>query len=162
MTRANHLAFPRLDADRPATLHDDPCRLGQQADVAAAGAHGGLQRAGERRAAAARHLRLRRTGDQRGDMVAEAAHAHVDLAQSIEEQQAGHHRRVLELPLHELERRQGADFEQPAARRLCVRAASGARPAAAVASDSPEPRMPVDDGDELVVPAAQRRRHRGG
>ena len=50
-------------------------------------------------------------------MVAEAAHAHVDLAQSVEEQQAGHHRRVLELPLHELERRQGAHLEQPPARR---------------------------------------------
>ena len=116
MTRANHLPFPRLDPDHTATLHDDPCRLGQQTNVAAARAHRGFQRAGKRGAAAARHLRLRRAGDQRGDMVAEATHPHVDLAQPIEEQQAGHHRRVRELTLHELEGRQRADFEQPAAR----------------------------------------------
>ena len=155
MTRANHLAFPRLDADRPATLHDDPCRLGQQTDVAAARAHGGFQRPGERRAAAARQLRLGRTGDQRGDMVAEAPHAHVDLAQSIEEQQAGHHRRVLELPLHELERRQSADVEQPAARRCAFeqRAALVRRQRWRAMLRSQDV---GDDRHELVVPAAQR------
>ena len=155
MTRANHLAFARLDADRTATLHDDTRRLGQQTDVPAARAHGGLQRARESRAAAARHLRLRRTGDQRGDMVAEAAHAHVDLAQSVEEQQAGHHRRVLELPLHELERRQRAHLEQPAARRRAFEQlpALVRRERWRAILRNQDVR---DDGHELVVPAAQR------
>ena len=88
-------------------------------------------------------------------MVAEAPHAHVDLAQSIEEQQAGHHRRVLELPLHELERRQRADVEQPAAGRCAFE-----QPAALVRRKGWRAMLRSqdvrDDRHELVVPAAQR------
>ena len=90
-----------------------------------------------------------------GDVVPETALPQIHLAQSVEEQQAGHHRRILELPLHEFERRQRADLEQAAARRLLLekspplgwrqrwRAIFGQEDAG-------------HDGDELVVPAAQR------
>ena len=87
-------------------------------------------------------------------MVAEAADPHVDLAQPIEEQQAGHHRRVLELPLHELERRQRAHVEQPAAggvRSSSVRRSSGGSGGDRCSGA----RMSCDDRHELVVPAAE-------
>ena len=116
LPRPNHLAVAGLDPDRPTVLDNDARRFGQKADVAATLAYGRFQRAGERRAAAARHLRLRRARDQRGDVMAEAALAKVHLAQAVEEQQAGHHRGILELPLHELERRHRAHLEQPPAR----------------------------------------------
>ena len=47
-------------------------------------------------------------------MVAKAAHTQVDLAQAVEEQEAGANRRMFELLLDELERRQRADLEQGA------------------------------------------------
>ena len=141
LARPYQLAVARLDAERAPVLHDDARRFGHQADVAAGGANGSDQGTGERRAAAAGHLRLRRARNQRGDVVAEAALTQVDLPQPVEEQQAGLHGRVLELPLHELERRKGAHVEQPAAR--AVRSSSARRSAGGSGGERCSgPRMP--------------------
>ena len=67
--------------------------FGRQADVTAAGAHADSSARARPRCPA--DSALGGAGDQRGDMVTEAAHAHVDLAQSIEERRR-HHRRVLD------------------------------------------------------------------
>ena len=75
-------------------------------------AHRRLQRARERRGAAARHLRLGGAREQRRDVMAEAAHAQIDFAQPVEEQEAGLHGRMLELLLHEFKRRQRAHLQQ--------------------------------------------------
>ena len=127
----------RLDADRLAVFDQDALRLGQQPDVAAAFAHGGFERARERRGAAARHLRLGGARQQRRDVMAEAAHAQIDLAQAVEEQQAGLHRRIFEFPMHEFERRQRADLQQVASRPRFFPVARGALRAAAAASGFP-------------------------
>ena len=89
LPRADDFAVGGLDADRAAVLDDDPRRLGHQPDLAAALAHRRFERARQRRRSAARHLRLGGARQQRRDVVAEAAHAQIDLAQAVEEQQAG-------------------------------------------------------------------------
>src|SRR5439155_213148 len=58
----------------------------------------------ERSGAAARHLCLSGAREQGRDMMAEAFHAQVDLAQTVEEQKSRLHGRMLELPMHEFER----------------------------------------------------------
>ena len=101
MPGADHLAVGGFDADRAAALDQDALRLGHQPDLAAARAHGRFERAGERRRAAARHLRLGRARQQRRDVMAEAAQPQIDLAQAVEEQQAGLDGGMLEFPLDE-------------------------------------------------------------
>ena len=82
------------------------------ANFAAGFANRGFQRPGQRRGAAARHLRLGRACEQSRDVMAEAADTKIDFAKPVEEQQARAHRRMLEFLLHELQRRQRADFEE--------------------------------------------------
>jgi hypothetical protein len=152
--RADALAVRRLDAGRPAVLHHDARRLGHQGDRAAALAHRGLERARERRAAAARHLRFRRAREQRRDVVPETAHAQVDLAQAVEEQQSSLHGRMLELLQHEFERRKRADLQQAAAR-----SAAFEQGAPFVGRQRDRPALGqqdvAQDRHELVLPAPQ-------
>ena len=117
MPRADEFAVGGFDADRAAAFHDDALRLGHQAELAAGFAHRRFERARQRGGAAARHLRFGGAREQGGDVMAEAAHAQIDLAQPVEEQQSRPHRRMLELLLHELERRERAHLEQTPAGR---------------------------------------------
>ena len=112
--RHENIARLGLDADRAALLDQDAARRRRHQDVAAGLAHGAFQRHRQHVRAAHGHLRLRRAGEQGGDVVAEAAHPEIDLAQAVEEQQPRLDRRVGELALHEFKRRQRARCEQPA------------------------------------------------
>ena len=118
-------------------------------------ADGRLQRSRQRRGAAARHLRLGRAREQRRDVMAEAAHAKIDFAQAVEEQKARPHRRMLELLLHEFQRRQRADFKQAPAGGAALQ-----QPAPLVRRQRWRLGFPcqdvLDDRDELMMPAAQR------
>jgi hypothetical protein len=116
----NEFAVAGLDADGAASFDDDPLRFGHDANVAAGFANCGFQGPGQRRGAAARHLRLGRTREQSRDVMAEAADTKVDLAKPVEEQQTRAHGRMLELLLYELERRQPAHFEQAPAGRTAL------------------------------------------
>ena len=110
---ADAFSVRRFHADRPAALDEDSLgRRAQRGSRRRTLAHRGLQRAGQRGRPADRHLRLGRAREQGGDVVAEPAHPQVDLAQAVEEEQPGPDRRVLELALHELQRREPADLEQ--------------------------------------------------
>ena len=75
MPGADHFTFGGFDPDRAAALDENALGLGHQPDVAARCAHRRFERARERRRAAARHLRLGRARQQRGDVMAEAAAA---------------------------------------------------------------------------------------
>ena len=105
--------------------------------------------------AAARHLRLGGAREQRRDVMAEAAHAQIDLAQAVEEQQPGLHGRMLELLLHEFQRRQRAHFQQAAAGGAALkqarRSSGGSGGAPALGHQDV-----VHDRHELVLPAPQR------
>ena len=151
----DEFAVAGLDADGAAAFDDDALRLGHHADVAAGFANRGFQRARERRGAAARHLRLGRAREQGRDVMAEAAHPQIDLAQPVEEQQARLHGRMLEFLLHELERRQRAHLEQPPSGRAALE-----QLAALVRRQRRRLRFPrqdvLHDRHELMVPAPQR------
>ena len=88
--------------------------------------------------------------------MAKTAHAQIDLAQTVEQQQkAGPYRRMLELPAgHELKRRQRADFEQAPTSYDFARAICAADPAEAVKDVASMPEMFSDDGDKLMLPSA--------
>ena len=155
MPGADHFTFGGFDPDRAAALDQNALGLGHQPDVAARCAHRRFERAGERRRAAARHLRLGRARQQRRDVMAEARQPQVDLAQSVEEEEPGLDGGVLELLFDELQRRECAHLEQPPAgagapqqraallRRQRRRAALGRQNIA-------------HDRHELVVPTPQR------
>ena len=155
MPGADHFALGGFDPDRAAAFDQDAPGLGHQPDLAARRAHRRFERARQRGRAAARHLRLGRARQQRGDVMAEAREPQVDLAQAVEEEETGLDGGMLELLLDELQRRQRAHFEQPPAgagarqqrapllRRQRRRAALGRQDVA-------------HDRHELVVPAPQR------
>ena len=90
-------------------------------------------------------------------MVAETLHTHVDLAQPVEEQQAGLDGGMLELAADELQRRERRDLEQLAALGGLFQC-----PAAFGTRKRWRGRLGdqngLDDGNEIVVPAPQRRR----
>jgi hypothetical protein len=109
---AENLAVARFDADRAPALHNDALWRATGADLAAVGAHRAFQRPGQRAGAAECHLGLGRTGQQGGDVMAEAGRAQVHLAQAVEEQQPRLDHRMFELAQHEFERRQPASLEQ--------------------------------------------------
>src|SRR5205823_579237 len=110
--RPDELAFRGLDADGAAAFDDDSLRLGHHAEFAAVLLGRRLQSARQSRGSATRQLRLGRTREQGGDVMAKTAHAQIDLAQPVEKQEAGPHRRMLELLLYKLKRRQRAHLEQ--------------------------------------------------
>ena len=117
--------------------------------------HRGLQRPRQRCRAAAGHLRLGGARHERRNVMAEAAHAEVDLAQPVEEQEPGLDGRMLEFLLHELERRERAHGQQPASRRASLQELSPL-----VRRKRRRPALPrqdvAHDRHELVVPALQR------
>ena len=88
--------------------------------------------------------------------MAKASDADVNLAQSVEEQQAGLDRGMLELSLHEFERRKRADFKEPP-----PNGAAAEEGAAFVRSEGRRGRFRVqdlrDDRREFLVPASQSR-----
>ena len=112
MPRAEDLASRGLDPDRATALDQNTPRLAQQPDLAAALAHGGFKCARHRSAAATRHLRLGGARQQRGDVMPEPAHAQVNLAQAVEEQEPGLDGRMFKFLMHELERGQRAHLHQ--------------------------------------------------
>ena len=154
---ADQLAVGGLDPDRAAAFDHDALGLGRKGDLAARLAHRRLERARERRRAAARHLRLGRARQQRGDVMAEAGQPQVDLAQAVEEKEARLDGRVLEFLFDEFERRERAHGEEPPA-------GAGAFEQCAALRGRQRRRARFgcknmrDDGHELVMPAAQRLR----
>ena len=152
---ADHFALGGFDPDRAAAFNQNAPGLGHQPDLAARRARRRFERARQCRRAAARHLRLGRARQQRGDVMAETGEPQIDLAQPVEEEEPALDGGMLEFLLDELQRRQRAHFEQPPAgagarqqrapllRRQWRRAALGRQ-------DVPH------DRHELVVPAPQR------
>ena len=80
MLGVDQFALVGFDAHRAAAVDHDARGLRVESDLAAGFAHCGLERARERRRAAARHLRLGRARQQRGDVMAEAGQPQVDFA----------------------------------------------------------------------------------
>ena len=155
MPRADELTVSGLYSDGASTFDDDAPRFGHQSEFATRLADGRLQRSRQRCGSAARHLRLGRAREQGGNVMAETAHAQIDLAQTVEEQKAGPHRRMLELLLHELKRRQRADFEQAPTGMTSLE-----QSAPLVRRKRWRPGLPcqnvLDDRDKLMLPSAQR------
>jgi hypothetical protein len=79
--------------------------LGVEHDIAARFANGSSDRLGKPRSPALGHLRLCGRGQKHGDVMPEALHPHIHFAQAVEEDETGLHDGMLELALHELERR---------------------------------------------------------
>src|SRR5262249_7937029 len=152
---ADQFAVGGFDPDRAAALDHHTSGLGRESDLAARRAHRRFERARERRRAAARHLRLGRARQQRGDVMAAARQAQVDLAQAVEEKEARLDGGMLELLLDEFERRERAHREEPppGAGARKQRAPLGGRQRRRPRFGSKDLRH---DGYELVVPAPQR------
>src|SRR5262245_12542729 len=111
VARAIYAAVCGLDTDCAAAFNQYPPGFTHQGNVAAVLPCDSLERARQRRTAAARHLGLSWARKQAGNVVAEATQPQIDLAQAVEEQQPGLDRRMLEFLMNEFERRECADFE---------------------------------------------------
>src|SRR2546423_340631 len=96
---------PRWIQQRRRRAPQPPRRAGS-ANLAAAFTHRRGKRFGQALGASEAKLGLRRTREERRDVMSEAAQPQVDLAQAVEEKQPGAHHWMFELSLHELERRE--------------------------------------------------------
>src|ERR1700683_1804875 len=99
MPGTEHFTVSCLDSGCAPVFDQNAMRLGKGPDHAAGLAGGAVERTGKRSGSAARHLRFRWLSKECCYVMTKAPNADVNLAQPVEEQQAGLNGGVLEFLL---------------------------------------------------------------
>ena len=153
MPRPKELAVRGLHSRHPAALHQDALRGGAKPHLSAGFLDCAHQGSAEGGRSSTAHLRLALGGQKHRDVMAEPGQAQIDLAEAVEEEQARPDHRVLELPLHERERGEGARLEEQATFGAALEEGS-----AAVRGKGRRTGLgqedPLHDGQEVFAPAA--------